>query len=42
MFEGEIAAYFPQLSELTEDNLGRYMLGIDKQTKEQVDEAANE
>lgn len=41
-FEGEIAAYFPDASIVTEEELGRYMLGIDLMSKEQIKGAAHE
>jgi simple sugar transport system ATP-binding protein len=31
MFEGKLAAYFPDAARVTEEILGRYMLGIDRQ-----------
>lgn len=40
MCEGEISAYFPDTSCVTEEDLGRYMLGIEKQTKEEIEEVA--
>jgi simple sugar transport system ATP-binding protein len=42
MFEGGIAGYFPDTAAVTEEELGRYMLGIAKQTEEQVRGAADE
>lgn len=42
MFDGQIAAYFPDASQVTEEELGRYMLGIDKQSAEEVGGAADE
>ncbi len=36
MFEGEIVAYFPDSSTLTEEELGLYMLGLKKMNAEQV------
>ncbi len=36
MFEGKIAAYFPDVSAVTEEELGRYMLGVKKQPADQV------
>ena len=41
MFEGEISAYFSDTSTVTEEELGRYMLGLDKQTAEQLGGAVN-
>ncbi len=42
MYEGEIAAYFPSLTGVTEELLGEYMLGIKKQTPEEIREAFHE
>ena len=42
MFEGEITAYFPDTTVITEVDLGRYMLGVDKQTAEQVRRASDD
>ena len=39
MYEGEIAAYFKSLQGITEETLGEYMLGIKKQTPEEIKEA---
>lgn len=39
MYEGEIAAYFKSLEGITEEKLGEYMLGIKKQTPEEIKEA---
>ncbi len=36
MQEGEIVAYFPDVDNLTEDELGFYMLGVKRQTAEQI------
>lgn len=36
MYEGEIAAYFPDASRLNEEILGEYMLGLKKQDKEET------
>jgi simple sugar transport system ATP-binding protein len=41
-FEGRIAAYFPEAGSVTEEELGRYMLGIDRQEEEIVQGAAGE
>jgi simple sugar transport system ATP-binding protein len=41
-FEGRIAAYFPDAGRVTEEELGRYMLGIDRQGDEALQEAAGE
>lgn len=37
---GKIAAYFPDTKAVTEEMLGRYMLGIERQTDEQIAEVA--
>lgn len=42
LFEGRIVAYFPDASKITEEELGRYMLGIAKQPPEQIQEAFHE
>lgn len=42
LFEGKIAAYFPDASKVGEEELGQYMLGIAKQDARQIREAANE
>lgn len=42
MFEGQIAAYFPDASKVTEEELGQYMLGIKKQSQEQIKGAVDE
>lgn len=42
MFEGKIAAYIPDTSKLTEEELGSYMLGAKKQTQEEIKEAQHE
>ena len=34
MCDGEISAYFEDSSKVTEDELGEYMLGINKMSKE--------
>lgn len=39
MYEGEIVAYFKSLEGVTEEQLGEYMLGINRQTPEQIKEA---
>lgn len=36
MFEGEIAAYFEDVQDVSEEELGLYMLGIKKMSKEQL------
>jgi simple sugar transport system ATP-binding protein len=42
LFEGRIAAYFPDAGKVTEEELGRYMLGIDSQDEEVLQGAAGE
>jgi len=37
--EGQLAAYFSDASKITETQLGLYMLGIEKQSKEEIKEA---
>ena len=39
VYEGKIAAYFPEAAQVTEAQLGAYMLGIEKQTEEEIKEA---
>ena len=36
MYGGEIVAYFPDITNLTEDELGFYMLGVKKMSKEEI------
>jgi len=36
MYDGEIAAYFPDIEGLTENELGFYMLGVKKQQEEEI------
>ena len=36
MYEGKIVAYFDSLKGITENQLGLYMLGVEKQTEEEV------
>ena len=36
MYGGEIAAYFPDSSDVTEEQLGLYMLGIEKMSAEEI------
>ena len=38
MHEGRIAAYFPDASKITELQLGGYMLGIEKQSEDEIKE----
>ncbi|HQB32353.1 MAG TPA: ATP-binding cassette domain-containing protein, partial [Erysipelotrichaceae bacterium] len=42
MYGGEIVAYFPDLSDLSEEELGYYMLGVKKMTPEQIGGALHE
>lgn len=42
MYEGEIVAFFRSLDGVTEEQLGEYMLGIKKQTPEEIKEAFHE
>jgi len=42
MFEGEIAAFIENPSALTEEELGEYMLGVKKQTREEIGGAYRE
>ena len=36
MYEGEIVAYFPDVSNITEDELGFYMLGVKRMPSEEI------
>ena len=36
MYGGEIVAYFPDITNLTEDELGFYMLGVKKMSEEEI------
>ena len=36
MYDGEIVAYFPDASKVEERELGSYMLGLKKQSKEEI------
>ena len=36
MYGGEIVAYFPDVTNITEEELGFYMLGIKKMTAEEI------
>ena len=36
MYDGEIVAYFPDASQVEERELGSYMLGLKKQSKEEI------
>ena len=42
MYDGEIAAYFPCTKDLSEITVGTYMLGVAKQTKEEIRRACHE
>jgi simple sugar transport system ATP-binding protein len=42
MNEGEIAGYFPNSKDVTEEELGLYMLGVKRQEKEEIRRATNE
>ncbi|MGE5630425.1 MAG: ABC transporter ATP-binding protein, partial [Caulobacteraceae bacterium] len=42
MFEGEFVAYINNPSQTTEEELGLYMLGIKKQSQEEIGRAVNE
>ncbi|WP_425544659.1 ABC transporter ATP-binding protein [Clostridium malenominatum] len=42
MYGGEIVAYFKDSSSVTEEELGTYMLGINKQSPEEIRRAMNE
>jgi len=37
MYEGEIVAYFPQAAEVTEEELGLYMLGLKRQDPREIE-----
>lgn len=41
-YEGRIAAYIKDTTSMTEEELGTYMLGIQKQTEEEIREACHE
>jgi simple sugar transport system ATP-binding protein len=36
MYGGRIVAYFDDTSKLTDEFMGKYMLGIEKQTPEEI------
>ena len=36
LYDGEISGYFPDTRKLTERELGQYMLGVKRQTEEEV------
>ena len=42
MYEGKIAAYIKDVSKMTEEQLGVYMLGIQIQSEEEIKEARHE
>ena len=42
MYGGEIVAYFPDITNLSEDELGYYMLGVKKMTPEEIGGAFHE
>lgn len=42
MFEGHIAGYFPNVKEVTTGELGMYMLGVKRQTPEEIGGALND
>ena len=42
MYEGKIAAYIKDVSKMTEEQLGVYMLGIQLQSEEEIKEARHE
>ncbi len=42
MYEGKIAAYIKDVSKMTEEQLGVYMLGIHLQSEEEIKEARHE
>jgi len=42
LYDGEIVAFFPDASKINEEDLGRYMLGIERQSFEQISEAYSE
>lgn len=42
MYEGEIVAFFEDMSKVTEEELGRYMLGLAKQTLDEIGRCVHE
>jgi general nucleoside transport system ATP-binding protein len=42
MYEGEIAAYFPDTKNITEQEMGEYMLGIKKMSPEEIGDVIHE
>lgn len=39
MYDGAIAAYFNSTEDLSRNELGLYMLGVKRQTEEEIEEA---
>ncbi len=42
MYEGKISAFFPDLSSVDENEIGNYMLGVKRQSNEQIGRACHE
>jgi len=42
MYEGKIAAFFDDVSAVTEEELGLYMLGLEKHSRERIERAIND
>jgi simple sugar transport system ATP-binding protein len=42
MYEGEITAYLPDASKISEEELGQYMLGIKRQSPGGINEVLHE
>lgn len=42
MNQGEIVGYIPDSKDVTEEELGLYMLGVKRQTEEEIRRAVNE
>ena len=40
LYGGRITAYFPDTSSITEDDVGRYMLGVNQQSDQEIAEVA--
>ena len=40
MYEGKIVAYFDSLKDMTENRMGLYMLGVNKQSSDEIGRAA--
>ena len=36
MYEGKISAYFPDVSQVSENEMGHYMLGVKRQSDEEI------